>query len=144
MCVCLMRAVPFFGLGLVDVRVTFIPVARGLFKLVGEAGISLDFVSELPRTKSFPFLFPHRIDPHLCSAVNVTFVFHQVFIMFNSRVIQITLMFSRQLFYLTEVITDAVRFQVALESAEILVNNFNSSKRVILQPEARFRKSSKQ
>ena len=64
--------------------------------------------------------------------------------MFNSRVIQITLMFSRQLFYLTEVITDAVRFQVALESAEIFVNNFNSSNRVILQPEARFRKSSKQ
>ena len=97
--------------------------------------------------QSFPgqrvLLFPHRIDPHLCSAVNVTFVFHQVFIMFNSRVIQITLMFSRQLFYLTEVITDAVRFQVALESAEILVNNFKSSKRVILQPVARFRKSSK-
>ena len=38
-----------------DVRVTFIPVARGLFKLVGEAGISLDFVSELPRTKSITF-----------------------------------------------------------------------------------------
>ena len=98
--------------------------------------------------QSFPgkrvLLFPHRIDPHLCSAVNVTFVFHQVFIMFNSRVIQITLMFSRLLTYLTEVITDAVRFQVALESAEIFVSNFNSSKRVILQPEARFRKSSKQ
>ena len=52
---CLMRAVPFFGLGLVDVRVTFIPVARGLFKLVGEVGISLDFVSELSRTKSITF-----------------------------------------------------------------------------------------
>ena len=39
----------------VDVRVTFIPGARGLFKLVGEAGISLDFVSELPRTKSITF-----------------------------------------------------------------------------------------
>ena len=64
--------------------------------------------------------------------------------MFNSRVIQITLMFSRLLTYLPEVITDAVRFQVALESAEIFVNNFNSSNRVILQPEARFRKSSKQ
>ena len=38
-----------------DVRVTFIPVARGLFKLVGEVGISLDFVSELPRTKSITF-----------------------------------------------------------------------------------------
>ena len=50
-----MRAVPFFGLGLVDVRVTFIPVARGLFKLVGEAGISLDFVSELSRKKSITF-----------------------------------------------------------------------------------------
>ena len=54
-CVCLMRAVPFFGLSLVDVRVTFIPVARGLFKLVGEVGISLDFVSELSRTKSITF-----------------------------------------------------------------------------------------
>ena len=39
----------------VDVRVTFIPVARGLFKLVGEVGISLDFVSELSRTKSITF-----------------------------------------------------------------------------------------
>ena len=63
--------------------------------------------------------------------------------MFNSRVIQITLMFSRQLFYLTEVITDAIRFQVALEHAEILVDNVDSSNRVILQPVARFRKSIK-
>ena len=38
-----------------NVRVTFIPVARGLFKLVGEVGISLDFVSELSRTKSITF-----------------------------------------------------------------------------------------
>ena len=38
-----------------DVRVTFIPVATGLFKLVGEAGISLDFVSELSRIKSITF-----------------------------------------------------------------------------------------
>ena len=38
-----------------DVRVTFIPVARGLFKLVGEVGIPLDFVSELSRTKSITF-----------------------------------------------------------------------------------------
>ena len=39
----------------VDVRVIVIPVVRGLFKLVGEAGISLDFVSELSRTKSITF-----------------------------------------------------------------------------------------
>ena len=39
----------------VDVRVTVIPVVRGLFKLVGEARISLDFVSELSRTKSITF-----------------------------------------------------------------------------------------
>ena len=39
----------------VDARVTVIPVVRGLFKLVGEAGISLDFVSELSCTKSITF-----------------------------------------------------------------------------------------
>ena len=39
----------------VDVRVIVIPVARGLFKLVGEVGISLDFVSELSRIKSITF-----------------------------------------------------------------------------------------
>ena len=39
----------------VDVRVIVIPVVRGLFKLVGEAGISLDFVSELSQTKSITF-----------------------------------------------------------------------------------------
>ena len=61
--------------------------------------------------------------------------------MFNSRVIQITLVFSRRLFYFTEVITDAVRFQVALKHAEILVDNANSSNRVILQPEAKFIKT---
>ena len=61
--------------------------------------------------------------------------------MFNSRVIQITLVFSRPLFYLTKVITDAVRFQVALKHTEILVDNVNSSNRVILQPEAKFRKT---
>ena len=98
--------------------------------------------------QSFPgqrvLLFPHRIDPHLCSAVNVTFVFQQALIMFNSRVIQLTLVFSRLLTYFMEVITDTVRFQVALEHAEILVDNVDSSNRVILQPEARFRKSSKQ
>ena len=32
-------------------------------------------------------LLAHRIHTHLCSAVNTTFVFHQVFIVFNSRVI---------------------------------------------------------
>ena len=63
--------------------------------------------------------------------------------MFNSCVIQITLMFSRRMFYLTEVITDAVRFQVALQHAEILVDNDNSSNRVILQPEAKFMKTGK-
>ena len=52
-------------------------------------------------------------------------------------------MFSRQLVYLTEVITDAVRFQVALKHAEILVDNVNSSNRVILQPVAKFRKTDK-
>ena len=86
-------------------------------------------------------LLAHGIHPHLCSAVTTTFVLHQVFIVFNSRVIQITLVFSRRLFYLTEVITDAVRFQVALKHAEILVDNVNSSNRVILQPEAKFRKT---
>ena len=50
-------------------------------------------------------------------------------------------MFSRRLFYLTEVITDAVGFQVALKHAEILVDNDNGSNRVILQPEAKFRKT---
>ena len=88
-------------------------------------------------------LLTHRIHTHLCSAVNTTFVFHQVFIVFNSRVIQITLMFSRRMFYLIEVITDAVRFQVALKHAEILVDNVNSSNRVILQPEAKFMKTGK-
>ena len=88
-------------------------------------------------------LLAHRIHTHLCSAVNTTFVFHQVFIVFNSCVIQITLMFSRRMFYLTEVITDAVRFQVALQHAEILVDNDNSSNRVILQPEAKFMKTGK-
>ena len=63
--------------------------------------------------------------------------------MFNSRVIHITLMFSRRLFYLKEVITDAVRFQVALKHAEILVDSVNSSNRVILQSEAKFRKTGK-
>ena len=63
--------------------------------------------------------------------------------MFNSRVIQITLVFSRRLFYLTEVITDAVRFQVALKHAEIFVNDVNCSNRVILKPEAKFRKTGK-
>ena len=63
--------------------------------------------------------------------------------MFNSRVIQLTLVFSRFLTYLMEVITDTVRFQVALEHAEILLANVDSSNRVILQPEARFRKSGK-
>ena len=43
-----------------------------------------------------------------------------------------------------EVITDTVRFKVALEHAEILLANVDSSNRVILQPEARFRKSGKQ
>ena len=43
-----------------------------------------------------------------------------------------------------EVITDTVRFQVALEHAEILLANVDSSNRVILQPEARFIKSGKQ
>ena len=52
--------------------------------------------------------------------------------MFNSRVIQITVVFSRRLFYLTEVITDTVRFQVALEHTEILVDNVSSSDYVIL------------
>ena len=98
--------------------------------------------------QSFPgqrvLLFPHRIHPHLCSAVNVTFVFQQALIMFNSRVIQLTLVFSRFLTYLMEVITDTVRFQVALEHAEILLANVDSSNRVILQPEARFIKSGKQ
>ena len=42
-----------------------------------------------------------------------------------------------------EVITDAVRFQVALRHAEILVEYFSSSNRVILQPVARFRKTGK-
>ena len=42
-----------------------------------------------------------------------------------------------------EVITDAVRFQVAVRHAEILVEYFNSSNRVILQPVARFRKTGK-
>ena len=64
--------------------------------------------------------------------------------MFNSRVIQITLMFSRLLTYLMEVITDTARFQVVLEHAEILVDNVDSSNRVIHQPGARFRKSNKQ
>ena len=64
--------------------------------------------------------------------------------MFNSHVIQLTFVFSKFLTYLMEVITDTVRFQVALEHAEILVDNVDSSNRVILQPEARFRKSSKQ
>ena len=50
-------------------------------------------------------------------------------------------MFSRRLFYLTEVITDAVGFQVALKHAEILVDDVNGSNRVILQPEAKFRKT---
>ena len=63
--------------------------------------------------------------------------------MFNSRVIQITVVFSRRLFYLTEVITDTVRFQVALEHTEILVDNVSSSDYVILEPEARFRKTGK-
>ena len=52
-------------------------------------------------------------------------------------------MFSRRMFYLTEVITDAVRFQVALKHAEILVDSVNSSNRVILQPEAKFMKTGK-
>ena len=66
--------------------------------------------------------------------------------MFNSRVIQLTLVFSRFLTYLMEVITDTVRFKVALEHAEILLFNVDSSNLVILQPpaEARFRKSGKQ
>ena len=52
-------------------------------------------------------------------------------------------MFSRRLVYLTEVITDAVRFQVALKHAEILVDNVNSSNCVILQREVKFRKIGK-
>ena len=52
-------------------------------------------------------------------------------------------MFSRRLFYLKEVITDAVRFQVAMKHAEILVDSVNSSNRVILQPEAKFRETGK-
>ena len=52
-------------------------------------------------------------------------------------------MFSRRMFYRTEVITDAVRFQVALKHAEILVDNVNISNRVILQPEAKFMKTGK-
>ena len=43
-----------------------------------------------------------------------------------------------------EVITDTARFQVVLEHAEILVDNVDSSNRVIHQPGARFRKSNKQ
>ena len=39
----------------VDVSVIVIPVVRGLFKLVREAGIYLDFVSELSRKKSITF-----------------------------------------------------------------------------------------
>ena len=63
--------------------------------------------------------------------------------MFNSHVIQLTFVFSKFLTYLMEVITDTVRFQVALEHAEILLANVDSSNRVILPPEARFRKSGK-
>ena len=52
-------------------------------------------------------------------------------------------MFSRRLVYLTEVITDTVRFQVALKHAEILVDNVSGSNRVILQPVAKFKKTGK-
>ena len=119
----------------------FVPVESGVFNRLERLRYPL------VRYQSFLeqgiLLLAHRIQPHLCSAVNTTFVFHQVFIVFNSRVIHITLMFSRRLFYLKEVITDAVRFQVVLKHAEILVDSVNSSNRVILQPEAKFRKTGK-
>ena len=57
----------------VDVRVTVIPVARGLFKLVGEAGISLDFVSELSRTKSTTFPSYNSSSPLLRGKCNFRF-----------------------------------------------------------------------
>ena len=103
---------------------------------------SLVLLRSFDETKNF-ILLANKRHPHLSTAVNITFVFHQIFIVFNSSVIQITLVCSRQLCYRMEVITDAVRFQVALHHAEILVEYFNSSNRVILQPVARFRKTGK-
>ena len=56
----------------------------------------LSLVKKPQRVQSL-ILLAHKRHPHLSSAVNVTFVFYQVFIVFNGRVIQITLVCSRRL-----------------------------------------------
>ena len=75
--------------------------------------LSLSLVKKPQRLQS-PILLAYKRHPHLSSAVNVTFVFYQFSIVFIGRVIQITLVRSRRLSSLMEVITDTVRFQIAL------------------------------
>ena len=75
--------------------------------------LSLSLVKRPQRVQSL-ILLAYKRHPHLSSTVNVTFAFHQFSIVFNGRVIQITLVRSRRLSSLMEVITDTVRFQIAL------------------------------
>ena len=55
-------------------------------------------------------------------------------VVFKSSVIQITFVFSICLFILVKIITDTVWLQVALQLADILINDLSGPYHVILQP----------
>ena len=55
-------------------------------------------------------------------------------VVFISSVIQITFVFSICLFVLVKIITDTVWLQVALQLADILIDDLSGSYHVILQP----------
>ena len=58
--------------------------------------LSLSLLKRPQRVESL-ILLAYKRHPHLSSVVNVTFVFYQFSIVFNGRVIQITLVCSRRL-----------------------------------------------
>ena len=90
----------------------------------------------------FLLLLAYELYAYLSSPVKITCPCFQILVVFNSSVIQVTLVFSRHRFDL-KVITDTVRFQVTLCHAEIFVYDVNGSNHVILQSVVINRKSGK-
>ena len=79
-----------------------------------------------------------QLNAYLGFAIHIIFIFREVswvfVVVFISSVIQITFVFSICLFVLVKIITDTVWLQVALQLADILINDLSGTYHVIIQP----------